>query len=91
MWNQLRFPATLRIDYVRVWQKGDPKVGCDPADHPTSEYINNHPDLYANANLSRSLRLELLLRKQSSLKLTQAGRRAQPRSCRRATPCQRTR
>ncbi len=52
VWNQLRFPAVLRIDYIRVWQKGEPKVGCDPGDHPTSEYINNHPELYANANIS---------------------------------------
>ena len=53
MWNQLRFPAVLRIDYVRVYQKGEPKIGCDPKDRPTSEYINNHPELYANANTSQ--------------------------------------
>jgi len=57
--------------YVRVWQKGDAKLGCDPASHrklgralvgavrmqltflrsiATSDYINNHLDLYQNPN-----------------------------------------
>ncbi|ORY74277.1 glycoside hydrolase family 16 protein [Leucosporidium creatinivorum] len=49
-WGKLEFPGHLRIDYVRVWQKGDAKLGCDPASHPTSDYINNHLDLYQNPN-----------------------------------------
>ncbi|BGP00855.1 putative Beta-glucan synthesis-associated protein KRE6 (putative) [Rhodotorula toruloides] len=51
-WGKLKFPASLLIDYVRVYQKGKPKIGCDPPDHPTSEYINNHMDLYMNPNIS---------------------------------------
>lgn len=48
VWDKLTFPATLRIDYVRVYQKGTPKIGCDPPDHPTVDYINRHPELYQN-------------------------------------------
>ncbi|GAA5838851.1 hypothetical protein JCM3766R1_004228 [Sporobolomyces carnicolor] len=52
-WANLTFPAVLRIDYIRVYQKGSPKIGCDPPDHPTSDYINRHLDLYTNPNLTR--------------------------------------
>lgn len=38
-WDRIRFPGTLRIDYVRVYQKGDPQVGCDPASHRESAAI----------------------------------------------------
>jgi hypothetical protein len=31
----------MRIEYVRVYQReGETKLGCDPADHPTAQYIN---------------------------------------------------
>ncbi|KAF8339434.1 beta-glucan synthesis-associated [Amanita rubescens] len=47
------FPAELRIDYVRVYQrKGSKNVGCDPAGYPTMEYINNHIDAYTNPNMT---------------------------------------
>ena len=39
--DHLRFPSTLRVDYIRVYQ--DPNnvnVGCDPPDFPTAAYIN---------------------------------------------------
>lgn len=37
----LPFPATMLVDYVRVYQKKDQKnVGCDPTDFPTADYIN---------------------------------------------------
>lgn len=32
-WGKIKFPGTLYIDYVRVYQKGTPKISCDPADH----------------------------------------------------------
>ncbi|GAA5969770.1 hypothetical protein JCM21900_004194 [Sporobolomyces salmonicolor] len=51
-WGKLTFPATLRIASVRVWQKGNRNVGCDPAAYPTSQYINNHLDLYTNPNIT---------------------------------------
>ncbi|ORY56798.1 family 16 glycoside hydrolase [Leucosporidium creatinivorum] len=51
-WDKIRFPGILRIDYVRVYQKGDPQVGCDPPSHPTSDYINRHLEAYMNPNLT---------------------------------------
>ena len=37
----LQFPAQLLIDYVRVYQRNkNVNVGCDPASHPTANYIN---------------------------------------------------
>ncbi|POY72512.1 hypothetical protein BMF94_4338 [Rhodotorula taiwanensis] len=52
-WGKLQFPAHFRIDYVRVYQKsGQKNVGCDPKNYPTSDYINNHMDLYTNPNMT---------------------------------------
>jgi len=52
--QQLVFPATMKVDYVRLYQADgiDPKVSCDPPDHPTADYINRHPDLYRNRDLT---------------------------------------
>ena len=45
--STLLFPAELKIDYVRVYQKkGSTNVGCDPKNYPTADYINNHLDAY---------------------------------------------
>ncbi|MCJ1389629.1 hypothetical protein MMC18_002486 [Xylographa bjoerkii] len=47
-------PATMRFDYVRIYQDNDAiSVGCDPADHPTYDYIQNHADAYQNPNKTR--------------------------------------
>ncbi|KAF9219112.1 beta-glucan synthesis-associated [Gyrodon lividus] len=47
------FPAEMRVDYVRVYQrKGETNVGCDPPDFPTEDYINRHMDSYQNPNLT---------------------------------------
>ena len=36
----LTFPNHLRVDYVRVYQKPNAiKIGCDPKDFPTADYI----------------------------------------------------
>ncbi|KAM0754664.1 beta-glucan synthesis-associated [Meredithblackwellia eburnea MCA 4105] len=51
-WGKLTFPGVYRVDYVRVYQTGETKIGCDPDDHPTSKYIQNHPDLYMNPNIT---------------------------------------
>jgi beta-glucanase (GH16 family) len=32
-WGKIQFPGTLYIDYVRVYQKGTPRVTCDPDDY----------------------------------------------------------
>ncbi|KAF8837220.1 glycoside hydrolase family 16 protein [Paxillus ammoniavirescens] len=47
------FPAEMRVDYVRVYQRnGETNVGCSPDGFPTEEYINNHMDSYMNPNLT---------------------------------------
>ncbi|KAI0270556.1 glycoside hydrolase family 16 protein [Gloeopeniophorella convolvens] len=49
----LQYPATMLIDYVRVYQPRDQhNVGCDPPDHPTANYINAYPEAYTNVNLT---------------------------------------
>ncbi|KAH9898330.1 glycoside hydrolase family 16 protein [Cubamyces lactineus] len=52
-YDNLRFPSTMRIDYIRVYQ--DPNninIGCDPADFPTAAYINEYSEAYTNPNLT---------------------------------------
>jgi beta-glucanase (GH16 family) len=49
----LTFPATMKIDYVRVFQNDNTPadlVSCDPLDHPTSAYINQYEEVYNNVN-----------------------------------------
>jgi len=49
----LPFPAEYLIDYVRVYQRpGIGVMGCDPADHPTAQYIADHANAYSNPNLT---------------------------------------
>ncbi len=39
--DHLIFPATMKVDYIRVYQDPNAKnVGCDPDDFPTEAYIN---------------------------------------------------
>ncbi|TKY84686.1 hypothetical protein EX895_006588 [Sporisorium graminicola] len=50
-WRRLRFPATMSVDWVRVYQDPDAEnVGCDPPDFPTADYIERHKAAYSNAN-----------------------------------------
>ena len=45
------FPMTMRFDYVRIYQDPDNiAVGCDPDDHPTSNYIATYSEAYQNPN-----------------------------------------
>jgi beta-glucanase (GH16 family) len=47
------FPATMRFDYVRIYQDPDSvSVTCDPPDYPTTPYINKHMDVYTNPNIT---------------------------------------
>ncbi|GFZ52315.1 Beta-glucan synthesis-associated protein KRE6, partial [Saitozyma sp. JCM 24511] len=50
--NQLTWPAQLLVDYVRVYQRSDGQVGCDPPDRPTADYISRHKNAYTDANLT---------------------------------------
>jgi hypothetical protein len=47
--DKLTFPATMYIDYVRIYQDPDKiDITCDPKDRPTRQYIKDHPELYTN-------------------------------------------
>jgi beta-glucanase (GH16 family) len=51
--SSLTFPATLKVDYVRVYQNdanSQDLTSCDPPDYPTSDYINKFMEVYENAN-----------------------------------------
>ncbi|KAF8973556.1 beta-glucan synthesis-associated [Flammula alnicola] len=51
--EHLTFPATIRIDYIRVYQASDSiNIGCDPKDFPTAAYINQYIEAYTNPNLT---------------------------------------
>ncbi|EQC27482.1 hypothetical protein SDRG_14685 [Saprolegnia diclina VS20] len=44
------FPMFMEIDYIRVWQDtATMSVGCDPASHPTKEFIKAHILNYTDA------------------------------------------
>lgn len=52
-WPSLKWPSTMRIDYVRIYQPSDAKsITCDPPDYPTYDYIQNHLNAYQNVNLT---------------------------------------
>lgn len=41
--EHLTFPATMKIDYIRVYQNpNNINYGCDPDDFPTEAYINTY-------------------------------------------------
>ena len=52
-WEHLIFPAVMRIDYVRLYQKeGEEMVTCDPPGFETTQYIREHKKAYTNVNLT---------------------------------------
>ncbi|KII83673.1 glycoside hydrolase family 16 protein [Plicaturopsis crispa FD-325 SS-3] len=49
--DRLTLPATMSIDYIRVYQpRGSKNIGCDPPDYPTAAYIDTYIDAYTNSN-----------------------------------------
>ncbi|CAL3965426.1 unnamed protein product [Diplocarpon coronariae] len=51
--DNLKFPTTMHIDYVRIYQKkGQESVTCDPEGFETTEYIAKHPKAYNNPNMT---------------------------------------
>lgn len=46
--ENLVFPSSMLVDYVRVYQSADVglKVGCSPPDMPTAQYIACHRSKY---------------------------------------------
>lgn len=51
-WDGLVWPSAMEIDWIRVYQAGEAKVGCDPPDYPTADYIARHQEAYTNPNLT---------------------------------------
>lgn len=45
-------PATMRFDYVRIYQDGNGELTCDPAGYETTGYIAAHPEPYNNPNMT---------------------------------------
>ena len=46
-------PATMRFDYVRIYQDPDSEsVTCDPDGYETTAYISEHASSYNNPNLT---------------------------------------
>ncbi|OWZ49099.1 glucosidase [Cryptococcus neoformans c45] len=50
--SNLAFPSEMHIDYVRVYQRSEGRMGCDPDDRPTAAYIEKHANAYNNANFT---------------------------------------
>lgn len=46
-------PATMRIDYIRIYQDDSGEMTCDPSGYETTTYINEHIEAYNNINLTR--------------------------------------
>ena len=52
--EELRFPTTMHVDYVRWYQKpGQNMVTCDPPGYETTQYIEDHEVAYTNINLTQ--------------------------------------
>lgn len=46
--SDLQFPATMKIDYVRVYQRpGMEQISCNPILFPTEDYIQANSDLFS--------------------------------------------
>ncbi|KAG1731015.1 glycoside hydrolase family 16 protein [Suillus lakei] len=51
--ENLQFPATMLIDYIRVYQPSNAhNIGCDPPEFPTATYIETYKEAYTNFNLT---------------------------------------
>ena len=46
-------PATMRVDYVRIYQDDTGEMTCDPQDYPTVDYIAAYPVAYNNPNKTK--------------------------------------
>jgi beta-glucanase (GH16 family) len=45
-------PATMRLDYIRIYQNEGDEMTCDPQGYPTTDYIEEHPEPYTNINIT---------------------------------------
>ncbi|KAK4981252.1 hypothetical protein LTR28_000008, partial [Elasticomyces elasticus] len=46
-------PATMRLDYIRIYQDENGEMTCDPQGYPSTDYIRNHAEAYNNPNLTQ--------------------------------------
>ena len=52
-YDELRFPTTMYVDYVRWYQRpGRQSVTCDPPGYETTDYIKGHANAYHNYNMT---------------------------------------
>lgn len=58
-WEHMKFPAVMRVDYVRWYQKKGEEnlVTCDPPGFETTQYIKDHINAYTNPNFTVRLSL----------------------------------
>lgn len=58
-WEHMKFPAVMRVDYVRWYQKKGEEnlVTCDPPGFETTQYIKDHMNAYTNPNFTVRLSL----------------------------------
>ena len=74
-WTAVTFPAIMRVDYVRIYQKeGEESVTCDPPGYETTEYIKNHPEAYNNPNYTVSKRQMLNAEQHTDSVMDRLGR-----------------
>lgn len=62
-WEHMKFPAVMRVDYVRWYQKKDEEklVTCDPPGFETTGYIKKHMNAYTNPNFTVSHPLQVFV------------------------------
>lgn len=52
-WPSINFPVHMMVDYVRIYQPEDAiSMTCDPEDHPTTDYIQQHLNIYSDPNIT---------------------------------------
>lgn len=64
-WEHMVFPAVMRVDYVRWYQKKGEEnlVTCDPPGFETTKYIKEHIGAYTNVNFTVSSHSRLCSKK----------------------------
>lgn len=50
--NHMTWPNRMLVDYIRVYQRPDGMIGCDPKERPTADYIKRHREVYDNNNMT---------------------------------------
>lgn len=73
-WERLVFPAVMRVDYIRWYQKpGEEMVTCDPPGFETTKYIKEHINAYTNPNFTVSTALCMTIIEHCSNRAAEMG------------------